>query len=114
MRPGGDGVRLVFSFSGQGDDRLVIVIGIAGAIGELTLAERAANVTVIDAASGRFFSSRGRDRCWTTVASVTGAGPMVSVAGEVYCSGSLPSVTDGSSISLRDFRFAGRLMTDAS
>lgn len=114
-RPGGDGIRLVFAAPDEADgDRLVFVIGISGSVDELTEAERLANVTVIDESSGRFFSSRGQDRCWTTVASVNGDGTRFRIGGEFYCSGSLPSLSDGSSISLRDFRYSGRLSLDAS
>lgn len=114
-RPGGGGIRLVFAAPDAVEgDRLVFVIGISGTVTELTDAERVANVTVIDESSGRFFSSRGQDRCWTTVASVDGDGTRFRVGGEIYCSGSLPSLSDGSSISLRDFRYSGRLNLDAS
>jgi len=114
-RPGGGGIRLVFAAPDTVDqDRLVFVIGISGTVAELTDAERTANVTVIDESSGRFFSSGGQERCWTTVASVDGDGTRYRIGGEVYCAGSLPSLSDGSSISLRDFRYSGRLILDAS
>ena len=115
LRPRGDGVRLVFAApGGQDGDRLVFVIGIAGAISDLTTSERLANVTVIDESSGRFFSSGGQERCWTTVASVDDDGRLLRIAGRVYCTGSLPSVSDSGSVTLRDFRYSGRLSVDAS
>jgi len=113
-RPGGEGIRLVFAAADAvNSERLVFVIGISGTVDELTDAERAANVTVIDESSERFFSSSGQDRCWTTVASVNGDGARFRIEGELYCSGSLPSLSDGSSISLRNFRYSGRLNLDA-
>lgn len=115
FRPDGDGVRLVFAAPGvQGGERLVFVLGISGPIDKLTEAERPANITLIDESSGRFFSAGRQDRCWTTVASVDGTGDGYRIDGEVYCTGSLPSLSDGSSISLRDFRYSGRLILDAS
>lgn len=114
-RPDGDGLRLVFAAPGDASaDGLVIVIGISGPIDSLTAAERPANVTIIDETTGRFFSSGRQERCWTTVNSADGDGTRYRVAGEVYCSGSLPSMSDGSSVSLRGFRYAGRVMMDAS
>jgi len=113
-RPGGEGIRLVFAAADAvNSERLVFVIGISGTVAELTDAERAANVTVIDESSERFFSSSGQERCWTTVAAVDGDGTRYRIEGELYCSGSLPSLSDGSSISLRDFRYSGRLNLDA-
>ncbi|MGI9341329.1 MAG: hypothetical protein ACR2QV_00660 [Gammaproteobacteria bacterium] len=115
-RPDGDGVRLVFAApaAAAAGDRLVFVIGISGPLGSLTDAERPANVTIIDEATGRFFSSGQQDRCWTTVKSADGDGTRYFVAGEVYCAGSLPSLSDGSSVSLRGFRYAGRLDMEVS
>ncbi|MFQ5634485.1 MAG: hypothetical protein ACE5G3_04040 [Gammaproteobacteria bacterium] len=113
-RPDGDGIRLVFGGPGAVDgDRLVFVIGISGDVDALADSEREANVTVIDESSGRFFSSGRKERCWTTVASVDAAGDDLRVAGEVYCAGSLPSLSDGGSVSLRHFRYSGRLALDA-
>lgn len=116
-RPGGAGIRLVFAAPERtGGERLVFVIGISGTLDELMQTERPANVTVIDELSGRFFSSRGRDRCWTTVTSVDSDSGRedIRIGGDVYCSGSLPSLSDGGSISLRNFRYSGRLRPDAS
>ncbi len=114
-RPNDDGVRLVFA--APIDDqrpRLVIVLGISGSIGDLIGAERVANVTLIEESSGRFFSSGGQERCWTTVESVDQESDRLRIGGEIYCQGSLPSLSDGSSITLRDFRYSGRLILDDS
>ncbi len=114
-RPNGEGLRLVFA--APADDsrpRLVFVIGVAGTVGDLSGSERLANITLIDEASGRFFSSGGQERCWTTVESVEYDGGQVRIGGEVYCQGSLPSLSDGSSVTLRDFRYSGGLVLDAS
>ena len=68
IRPGGDGIRLIFSRNSTSSTaRLVLVIGIAtlgpGETGE----DLPANVTLIDEATGRFFNAQGIERCWATV-----------------------------------------------
>lgn len=114
-RPNGDGLRLVFAAPiGDEQPRLVFVIGISGSVGDLIGAERVANITLIEESSGRFFSSRGQERCWTTVASVDDDGERLRIGGDIYCQGSLPSLSDGSSITLRDFRYSGTLVLDDS
>lgn len=114
-RPGDEGLRLVFAAPADVDaDRLVFVIGITGTIDDLSDSELGANVTIIDETTGRFFSSGRQERCWTTVASVAGDGETYAIDGAVYCSGSLPSLSDASSVSLSEFRYSGRLMIDAS
>ena len=113
-RPDADGVRLVFASPDDAAvDRIVFVLGIAGTIDDLQDSERAANVTIIDEASSRFFNSGRQERCWTTVTSVVGDGAGYSIGGELYCSGSLPSLSDSSSVSLGDFRYSGRVFFDA-
>lgn len=115
LRPGDAGIRLVFAApDGPGDDRLVFVIGIGGQIDMLVNTERAANLTIIDESDGRFFSSGGGDRCWTTIAAVDRIDDLWQIEGEVYCSGSLPSLSDGAAVALRNFRYAGRLSSDGS
>jgi hypothetical protein len=115
LRPGGEGVRVVFAGPGAMDgDRIVVVIGIDGAINELTAAERNANITIIDESSGRFYSSGGQERCWTMVSDATNDRGTFRVTGEAYCTGSLPSVADSSSVRLRGFRYSGRVNVDDS
>lgn len=114
-RPGGDGVRLVFAAPpSRASARLVFVIGISGALDGLAGAERAANITLIDESAGRFFSSGRQERCWTKINSVGGDHARVRVSGDLYCTGSLPSLSDGSSVTLGDFRFSGLLVGDES
>lgn len=118
-RPGSSGIRLVFTGPGETPTaRLVIVLGIGGRMHELASTERRANVTIIVESAGQIFSAGGMDRCWTTVDSVEAlddpGGMTFQVGGEVYCSGSLPSLSDAGSVTLRDFRYSGRLVLDAS
>jgi len=114
-RPDNAGIRVVFSGNPTAaTERLVMVIGIDGAIEDIAATERMANITVIDESTGRFFSSGRQERCWTTVNNVEGDGPNYRVSGELYCSGSLPSVSNSGSVTLRGFRYSGRLSIDAS
>jgi hypothetical protein len=75
-------------------------------------------VTVIDEQTGRFFSSGGTGRCWSEISSVTpqartGADPTAyRVDGLLFCLGSLPSLSDGASLTLGDLSFAGRVSLD--
>jgi hypothetical protein len=109
-RPGGDGIRLFFSNSAPDEKpRLVVVIGITGVLQNLAGSEHDANVTLVDGAGGRIFSSGGKNRCWTTVAKVTDAKQGYRVEGTVYCSGALPALNDTGSVTLGEFQFAGRL-----
>ncbi len=115
LRPGGAGVRVVFAGPATtAGDRVVVVIGIDGVIDELMATERVANITIIDESSGRFYSSGKQERCWTTVSDTTDDGRTYRVTGEVYCTGGLPSVSDAGSVTLRGFRYSGRLNIDES
>jgi hypothetical protein len=112
LRPEGDGIRLFFSpVKPDGEPRLVMVIGISGAPQELIQEEHAANITLIDGAGGRIFSSSGQDRCWTTVTAVTDGGNDTGyrVEGTAYCAGALPALNETGSVTLGEFSYAGRL-----
>jgi len=115
LRPDNDGIRLVFAAPRQGE-RLLIVLGIDGSLDAITDGEHVANLTIIDETRNRFYSTGRRERCWSTIESVRPVTDhpdrMLQVTGEVYCAGSLPSLSDNSSITLRDMRYSGRLLLD--
>jgi len=116
-RPNEKGIRLVFAAAQNEDgDRLVFVIGIDGEFDRLTAGERKANITIIDESRGRFFSTSGKDRCWTMIDSVESLGDQehetYQVAGKLYCAGALPSLSGPGSITLGDFDYSGRLSLD--
>lgn len=115
LRPGADGIRLVFAAPRQ-DERLLIVLGIDGELEALPEAERVANLTIIDETRNRFYSTEGRERCWSTIESlraITGRNDRtLQVVGVVYCAGSLPSLSDNGSVTLRELRYSGRLLLD--
>jgi hypothetical protein len=117
LRPENDGIRLVFAAPRQGE-RLLIVLGIDGSLDALTDGEHVANLTIIDETRNRFYSTGRRERCWSTIESVRPVTDhtdrMLQVVGEVYCAGSLPSLSDNGSITLRDMRYSGRLLLDES
>ncbi|MDP7418266.1 MAG: hypothetical protein QF483_00110 [Gammaproteobacteria bacterium] len=117
LRPNNDnGIRLVFALPRQGE-RLLIVLGIDGELAELLEGEHTTNITIIDEPSNRFFSTGRQERCWSAIDSlqpVNGdSSQILQVNGSVYCAGSLPSLSDNSSITLRNLRYSGRLYLDA-
>jgi hypothetical protein len=119
MRPDNKGIRLVFaSPETSRDRRLVFLIGIDGELDKLARREERANVTIIDEGSGRFFSTSGKDRCWTTIRSIESLDddgpPSYRVDGDLYCAGALPSLTGKGSVTLGDFHYSGRLSLDES
>jgi len=115
QKPDGQGIRLFFSGAEQGGARVSVVIALDGRLDELVGGERPANVTVIDEQSGRFFSSGGEGRCWSVLSSVKplAGSPKQPVAyrvdGLLFCLGSLPSLSDRTSLTLGDLSFAGRI-----
>jgi len=118
QKPEGQGVRLFFAGEQQGGGRLSVVIGIDGHPDTLAGTEHPANVTVIDELESRFFSTSGAGRCWTIISSVT---PLARsrdhrdgyrINGTLYCLGALPSLSDRTSLTLGDVRFAGQVYTD--
>jgi len=118
LRPDGNGIRLLFASKQGRKARLVFVIGVEGRIDQLTRKERVANITIIDEIDGRFFSTSGIDRCWTTihkVEKIVGERfPAFQIDGDVYCAGGLPSLSDRGTVTLGDFRFSGRLALNDS
>ncbi len=117
LRPGEDGIRLVFAAPRQ-DERLLIVLGIDGKLDELVDGEHTTNVTIVDETRNRFFSTGRQDRCWSSIKSIQPTADhdnrMLQVAGEVYCAGSLPSLSDNGSVTLSNMKFSGRLLLGES
>jgi hypothetical protein len=115
LRPDDGGIRLVFAAPRQ-EERLLIVLGIDGTLDTLSDGEHVANLTIIDETRNRFYSTSRRERCWSTITSVRPVTDhpdrILQVVGEVYCAGSLPSLSDNSSVTLRDMRYSGRLLLD--
>lgn len=114
IRPGGDGIRLIFSRNSTSSTaRIVLVIGIGNLGPGETGEDLPANVTLIDEATGRFFNAQGIERCWATVheQQQLSKNPVAvyRVDGELYCAGSLPSVNGLESVTLHEIRFSGRL-----
>ena len=119
IRPGGDGIRLIFSRNSPSSTaRLVLVIGIRDIGPGETGEDLPANVTLIDEATGRFFNAQGIERCWATVEEQQQLSEkpaaVYRVDGELYCAGSLPSVNGRESVTLDDVRFSGRLSVNTS
>lgn len=117
-RPAEHGVRLVFASPADSQsNRLVFVIGIDRMLDDLVNRESAVNLTIIDERTGRFFGTRGMDRCWTSVSELhelSSAPTSFRVDGEFYCAGSIPSLSDNASVTLSEFHYSGRLTLDDS
>lgn len=114
LRPDDNGIRLVFAAPRQ-DERLLIVLGIDGKLDELAGGEHTANITIVDEVNDRFFSTGRQERCWASIELVQPVSEqVVTVVGEAYCAGSLPSLSDNSSVTIRDINFSGRILLDAS
>jgi hypothetical protein len=120
LRPDEGGVRLMFAGTAGrttgAPGQLVLVLGLEGQLAGLAGGERFANVTLIDEASGRFYSAQGRGRCFSTVRRaepITGGNRHWRIEGELYCAGALPSLRDMGSVTLGTLRYAGRLDVDA-
>ena len=112
LRPNSDGIRLVFAAPREGE-RLLIVLGIDGQLDDLAGSEHPTNITIVDEARKRFFSTGGQDRCWSMIESIKPVTDQIlQVVGESYCAGSLPSLSDNSSITLRNVHYSGRLVLD--
>ena len=115
LRPDDDGIRLVFAAPWQGE-RLLIVLGIDGKLDELSDGEHTANMTIVDEVRNRFFSSGRLERCWSKIESIQPVADstdrILQITGEVYCAGSLPSLSDNGSVALRDIHYSGRLLLD--
>ena len=112
-RPHGQGARLRFegptAWEG-GAARLAFIIALPDLVAGRTAAELPAGVTLIAVDEGRFFSTAEQTGCWADVGRherLDGNDWLIS--GLLYCVSPLAEVNGGSSVSLRDLRFTGRL-----
>lgn len=111
-RPQGQGIRLVFSGpQGAGEAGLVIVMGLAEAELGIDKGELAANVTVIDQATGMFYSTQSEPRCWTQITSQLPLSGTVEESwrldGRLYCASALAALTGPESITLDEIEYSG-------
>jgi hypothetical protein len=87
MRPGGDGIRLLYKGDVPGEGRLLVVIG----IGPLRAGESARNVpvnlTLVREGTGVFYATQGNDKCAMDEVTQEPAGdPQVyRLTGRGYC-----------------------------
>lgn len=119
LRPAGQGIRLIFAAAPDAASAdITFVLGIDAELDAPAGTEQAANITVIDQGSGRFFSSAGMARCWTIlhkVEALTEATPHIyRVNGEAYCAGALPALGGAGSVTLSDFQYSGQVTLDDS
>lgn len=115
-RPDDNGARL--RFAGSVDDHpLAIIVAIPGLTRESAGAELAANVTLIEEGSRRFFSTADLDVCLAQIEAMNALDDIdtrYSVTGSVYCVAPLAEVNGESSVSIDKLRFTGLLDWSAS
>lgn len=117
-RPEGRGVRLRLAGPQQnGDAELVFIIALPEFGRDGGPAEFDANVTLIAAGAGRFFSTPDTRNCLVDVTAVSAldtAGDRYSIAGTLYCVAPLPEINGDTSVSVPELRFSGLLDWSAS
>jgi hypothetical protein len=105
--PEGGGLRINVRGPAAGGITLSLVLGIAGTAPGDALPT---NVTVVVEDEGAFFSTAGRERCWTDLERHEPARPgpaaRLRVAGRTYCVGALPAVRGRGSVTLGDIEFS--------
>ncbi|MEM8981686.1 MAG: hypothetical protein AAGC71_01575 [Pseudomonadota bacterium] len=109
-KPDDSGARL--RFAGKAADRdLVVIVGVDRLARGTTGNGFAANVTIIDESTSRFFSNGGVPNCWSDIyRQVELDDDRTRVDGIVYCSGALAAQQSEGSIRLRDLRFRGQIV----
>jgi len=115
-RPDGEGIRLRFSGPlDQAPDARTIafIIGVPDLQEDQTGTELPATVTLIEEGTGRFFATRDSNSCWVDIESQdpidTESGYEYRISGILYCVAPLAELNGGSSISISDLKFAGRV-----
>jgi len=108
-RPDSEGIRLRFSSEVSGA-RLAIIIALPALEAAGTGDGFDSNVTITVEGSGRFFSTRDLDTCWTDIATnepLADQADVYSVVGELSCVGPLGEINGDAFVDIRDLRFSG-------
>jgi hypothetical protein len=105
LRPGGDGVRLIFKGELPGDGPLLIVIGAGPLAAGQTARNVPVNLTVVREGKGRFYATQGDDRCaFDEVRQEPTADPQVyRLTGRGYCTQPARAVGGDGSVLLSRF-----------
>ncbi len=118
-RPDDEGARIHLSGpvnDGPGAATVAFILGIPDLEKGRAARELGTNVTFMEEGSGRFFSTRDTDGCWTDIdyqeAVPDAPGSAYRIGGTVYCVSPLAELNGGSSISFTELEFAGRLNWD--
>lgn len=117
-RPEGRGVRLRLAGPQHGGEaELVFIIALPEFERDSGPAEFDANVTLIEAGVGRFFSTPNIRNCLVDVTAVRALDPAAnrySIAGTLYCVAALPEINGDTSVAVPELRFSGLLDWGAS
>jgi hypothetical protein len=112
LRPDGAGIRLVFDEHLDEDaPGLLMVVGIADAILGEPVKDSPANITIINQSNGKFYSTGGETRCWTTFSNqlelIGTTEETWRVDGLIYCVGVLTELKGSGSVTLGELKFSG-------
>jgi len=112
FRPQGAGVRMVFDQHADKDEPgYVLVMGVTEAVLGEPLEEAAANITLIDQTSGKFYTSGEQPRCWTSFQEqqqLSGTSEETwRIDGIIFCQSPLNELRGNGRIQLGDMRFSG-------
>lgn len=114
LRPDGAGIRLHFSGLLDDGSRLSFIVGIEGRHDRLAGREWPANLTLIAEGEGRFFATAGAGRCRAGIHEVQSLEEgRLGIAGELWCVGGVPSLSDAQSVLPEELKFRGRFTADA-
>jgi hypothetical protein len=114
IKPNEQGMRLVFAYGDENSaQNLTLIIGLGARKNPETELEFPTNLTIIDNNDGRFFSTQGEGRCWTTINQqahlATTSQEIYRIDGTVYCVSPLPELNGNNSITPGEISFSGRL-----
>jgi len=112
-RPDGAGARLRFAgLVGKEAMPIAFIIALPDLERGIGGSEFASNVTVIEEANSRFFSTGDLESCWTDIESnsaLDDGGERFAIGGVLYCISPLPEVNGDASVSIPEMRFSGLL-----
>lgn len=114
-RPFGNGARLRFAGPATvdgGESRLAFIVALPDLEPGATARELPATVTLMEEDSGRFYSNRETEICWSDIETqelMEGGQREYAIGGIVYCVAPLAELNGTGSVTIRDLRFRGRV-----
>ena len=108
-------IRLVFTGSNSTElANITLILSINAELTEQQQRDVATNITVMNTATGEFFSAQSSDRCWSDIELVKlvseGTQDLWKASGTSYCAGALPQVAGRGSVTVGKLNFSGRMV----